>query len=118
REWRGQPLAVSSHVGRDGRRDVLIRVRVLLLLRLIAWRPDRRCRAGSVLPSRRSLLAARMHPAVRGSEPDPLLGRASCRRVCVVRTLAGVRALRDPLLPPRPDRAEELGSRTGAPPAT
>src|SRR2546423_10029383 len=44
-----------------------------------------------------------------GSELDPLLGRSSCRRVCVVRPLADVRALPDPLLPPRPDRAQELG---------
>jgi hypothetical protein len=38
----------------------------------------------------------------------PLLGRACCRRLCVVRTLAGVRALPDPLFPPRPDFAQEL----------
>ena len=63
-----------------------------------------------VFPSRRSLLAARMRPAVPGSELDPLHGQASCRRVRVVRTLAGVRALRDPLFPPRPDCAEELSS--------
>src|SRR2546423_11813601 len=44
-----------------------------------------------------------------GSELDPLLGRSSCRRVCVVRPLADVRALPDPLLPPRPDCAQELG---------
>jgi len=49
-----------------------------------------------------------IHAAVPRSELDSLLGRACCRRLCVVRTLAGVRALRDPLLPPRPDLAEEL----------
>ena len=66
------------------------------------------------LPSRRSLLAARMRPAVPGSELDPLHGQASCGRVCVVRTLAGICALRDPLLPPRPDCGEDLSSRTAA----
>ena len=43
------------------------------------------------------------HLAVPRSEPDPLHGRASCRRVCVVRALAGLLALRDPLLPQGPD---------------
>ena len=38
---RDQRLAVSSHVGRDGRGDVLIRVRVLALLPFLAWQPDR-----------------------------------------------------------------------------
>ena len=47
-----------------------------LLLRCLAWQPDRRCRAGSVLPARRSLLAARLHPPVPGSELDPLHGWA------------------------------------------
>ena len=40
REWRGQCLAFSSHLGRDGPGHVLIRVRILLLLRLLACRPD------------------------------------------------------------------------------
>ena len=48
-------------------------------------------------------MAARMRPAVPGSELDPLHGQASCRRLGVVRTLAGVCAPRDPLLPARPD---------------
>ena len=56
-----------------------------------------------VLASRRSAVAARMRPAVPGSDLDPLHGQASCRRLGVVRALAGVRALRDPLLPARPD---------------
>ena len=36
------------------------------------------------------------------------LGWASCCRVCVVRTLASVLTLCDPLLPQGPDRAEEF----------
>src|SRR5687767_5952907 len=109
-ERRGQCLAVSNHVDRDGCGDVFIRVRVLLLLRRLAWRPDRRCRAGSLLSSRRSLLAARMRAAVPGSELDPLHGQASCRCLCVVRTLADIRALRDQLLPACPNPEEELSS--------
>ena len=65
-----------------------------------------------VRPSRRSLLARRMRPATADSELDPLHGQASCRCVCVVRTLAGIRALRDQLLSPRPGHGEELRSRT------
>src|SRR5262244_813267 len=52
-ERRDQHLAVSNHVDRDGCGDILIRVRVPLLLRLLAREPDRRGRAGSVLPARR-----------------------------------------------------------------
>src|SRR6184192_3835358 len=55
-----------------------------------------------------SLGGRRIDHAVPRSELDSLLGRACCRRLYVVRTLAGVRALRDPLLPSRPDLAEEL----------
>jgi hypothetical protein len=65
----------------------------------------------------RSLLGARLHAAVPGSEPDPLLGPAHRRRVRVVRTLAVVLTVRDPLLPQGPDRAKEsrLSQRTHAP---
>src|SRR5262245_1818149 len=110
-ERRDQRLVVSNHVGRDGCGDVLIRVCVPLLLCCLARQPDRRCRAGSVLPARRSLLAARLHPPVPGPQPDPLLGRASGRRVCMVRAMAGLFGLRHPLLPQSPDRAETLTSR-------
>src|SRR5262245_56909876 len=104
-------MAVSNHVGRDGCGDILIRVRVPLLLWLLALQTYRTCRAGSVLPARRSLLATRLHAPVPRPEPDSLLGRASCRRVCVVRALAGLCVLRHPLLPQDPDRAEALTSR-------
>src|SRR5262245_13923057 len=73
--------------------------------------PDRRYRASSVLPARRSLLATRLNPPVPGPEPDPFLGRASCRRVCVVRALAGLCVLRHPLLRQGADCAEGLTSR-------
>jgi hypothetical protein len=62
RQRRGRRRAVPGRVGRDGRGDVLVRVLVALLLRLVARRrPDRRRRAGPVLPSSRPLLAARLH---------------------------------------------------------
>ena len=57
------------------------------------------------LPSRRSLLAARMRLAVPGSKLDPLHGQASGRRVGVVRTLDRLLAFRDPLLPKGSDAA-------------
>ena len=41
RERPDQRLAVSSRVGRDGRGDVLIRVRDLLLLLVLRGQPDR-----------------------------------------------------------------------------
>ena len=68
----GRRLCVSSHVDHDGCGNVLVRVLVLLLLRRLAGRPDRRCRTRPVLAPGRWLLAARMRPAVPGSEPGPL----------------------------------------------
>jgi hypothetical protein len=41
RERPSRRLAVSNHVDRDGCGDIFIRVRVLLLLRRLAWRPNR-----------------------------------------------------------------------------
>ena len=49
------------------------------------------------------------------ARPDPRRGQAFCRRLLVVRTLAGVRPLPDPQFPPRPDGGEKLRSRKAGP---